>query len=178
MYLSLDIGIEKGNKVFNEIVEKLDLADIQTEKMGWEILNIHKSVMYWRKANAIHNWFVQKFAFEGEDNCQPLWISKESMADEFRRDLLMALANPERTYELQNPITKYALDDFLAKNPIDEKTYENPMPPQEGFFFGSTNLDDYYYSTIEDTYAEITTLLNKLDDKGNDRVSFIYQASW
>lgn len=34
---------------------------------------------YWRKANEIHNWFVNNVQ-DGEDNCAEYWVSKENMS--------------------------------------------------------------------------------------------------
>jgi len=34
--------------------------------------------MYWRKANAIHGWFVENCQ-DGEDNCQEYWVSREKL---------------------------------------------------------------------------------------------------
>ena len=34
-------------------------------------------VGYWRKVNAIHNWFIENLT-DGEDNCQPIYVPRGS----------------------------------------------------------------------------------------------------
>ena len=33
---------------------------------------------YWRKANAVHNWFVDNVQ-DGNDGCKHYWVSKEDL---------------------------------------------------------------------------------------------------
>ena len=65
--------------------------------------------------------------------------------------------------------------DYL--NTLDQKitvdNYENPLKPSAGFFFGSDDLGDYYYSQLEYTVDLITTLLEQ-----SDQLEFLYRASW
>jgi len=44
------------------------------------------------------------------------------------------------------------------------------LPPTSGFFFGSTEVDEYYFQDLEDTIKQ----LSGLDPEG----SYYYQASW
>ena len=45
---------------------------------------VSECVMYWRKANAVHSWFVANVQ-DGVDECQRSYVSKENL-----RDLLQA----------------------------------------------------------------------------------------
>lgn len=99
---------------------------------------------YWRKANQIHNWFVDNVQ-DGIDECQPHYVSREKLKD---------LLNTCRVA-------------------IDRKD-KNLLPPQEGFFFGSTEIDDDYWNGIKYTAMEIETLLSELDDSWE----FEYCSSW
>ena len=47
------------------------------------------------------------------------------------------------------------------------------LPPASGFFFGSTQIDEYYKNDVERTIEIIDTLLR--EDAAAD---FYYQASW
>lgn len=92
-------------------------------------------VMYWRKANAIHNWFV-KNAQNGVDECQRTHLSIgtiQSLLDTIRK----VLANRELALEL--------------------------LPPTMGFFFGSNELDDHYWHELE--YTATTLEEDVLSDK-------------
>lgn len=99
---------------------------------------------YWRKANAIHGYIVQKFA-DGVDECQNIKLTRENLA-QLRKDCLQVLADKNLAREL--------------------------LPPTEGFFFGSYDVDDWYHDDLKHTVAVIDDALNS-----TKRV-FIYRASW
>ena len=104
--------------------------------------------MYWRKANAIHAWFVENVQ-DGEDNCQEYYVSRENL------EALMELcgeviANPDNAAEL--------------------------LPPESGFFFGAAEVDEWYWDNAKRTYEELKQLLLALES--GDWWSFTYQSSW
>ena len=101
---------------------------------------------YWRKANQIHGWFVRNVQ-DGEDNCRPFDVTREdlqALIDVCRR----VLANRELAAKL--------------------------LPPNEGFFFGGYEYDEYYFDELQCTADELAALLEALDDSW----SFEYQSSW
>lgn len=104
-------------------------------------------VAYWRKANAIHNWFVSNFATV--DDCTPISLTKQDLVD--LRELCMK-------------VLEVHTEDYA----------QEMLPPAEGFFFGSTGIDDWYWGNLEDTIA----LLNTALDESVDDAMFEYQASW
>lgn len=90
--------------------------------------------LYWRKANQIHNWFVQECC-DGEDDCREHWVPKEKLG------------------ELLELCKKVQADHALA---------EELLPTKAGFFFGSTEYDEDYYHDIDQTIQGIEQLLAKL----------------
>ena len=108
---------------------------------------IQVEVAYWRKANAIHNWFVEHCQ-GGIDECQETFVSRE-----FLQDLL-------------------DLCKEVAKNP---KKNAKLLPPQAGFFFGSTDIDEWYIEQNNFTVERLELILNSEKLKGFD---FYYQSSW
>lgn len=108
---------------------------------------ITAEVGYWRKANAIHKWFVDNVQ-EGVDECQESYVSREQL-QELLDICTQVLANKKKAMEL--------------------------LPPQSGFFFGSTDVDDWYMSDVQFTADRLTELLT--DKKWSDW-EFYYQASW
>lgn len=116
-------------------------------------------VGYWRKANHIHNWFIQNCADRDEcgdpiDDCRPIEITVDKLE------------------ELLESCKKVLADHSLASS---------LLPTQSGFFFGSTEYDEYYFKDIEDTIEIIEPVLkfakHKLEIK--DYVwEVYYQASW
>lgn len=138
---------QKINPEYVQLIKKITLGDLEDGHTHG--IEIAMNVMYWRKANAIHRWFVDKLN-NGEDDCRPIWVGREQ---------LLALLD---TCE----------DVFNAHT--EEKAMEL-LPPGEGFFFGSTNIDDWYWSDLEYTIKRLKVILDKTEDK---LVQFEYQASW
>jgi F0F1-type ATP synthase gamma subunit len=91
-----------------------------------------KEIGYWRKANAIHKWFVDNTQ-NGEDNCQESDVSIEQI------------------------LILYNLCKKVIKNP---EKYNELLPMQEGFFFGSTEYSDYYLQYVKDTKKILKKCLN------------------
>mgnify|MGYP000432712481 FL=1 len=125
----------------------LDVAGLDDDDIRKDLPSgrIEVTVAYWRKVNAIHNWFVSNCA-DGEDDCRPMYVSRE------------------RLLEL--------LD--VVKEAIAEKDADL-LPPSSGFFFGSTDIDEWYWKDLEATRDTIQGILDnpKLADW-----DFEYQASW
>ncbi len=110
-------------------------------------LTVNVTVAYWRKANAIHNWFVENVQ-DGKDECQDSYVSREQLTH--LRDLCKeVLANPALAAEL--------------------------LAPKAGFFFGSTDIDDYYKQDLNDTITQLTRVL---DDDRLKGFNFYYHSSW
>jgi len=101
---------------------------------------------YWRKANQIHGWFVKNVQ-GGEDNCRPFDVTREDLE---------------------------ALIDVCRKVLANRKLAAELLPPNEGFFFGGYQYDDYYFNDLQRTADELTALLEAVDDDW----SFEYQSSW
>lgn len=55
----------------NEVFD--DMKDYELKELKWE-------VGYWRKANQIHNWFVQNIQ-NGEDDCGNYSVDKEKLQE-------------------------------------------------------------------------------------------------
>ena len=99
--------------------------------------------MYWRKANMIHQWIVDNIQ-EGEDDCKEYYVPRE--------DLETLLAN------CVNALTNRDGD---------------ILPPSSGFFFGSTEINEYYWQDLEDTVKGLEKALSL-----SDEWEFAYRASW
>lgn len=107
-------------------------------------------VGYWRKANAVHAWFVEH-AQGGVDECQ------ESDA-----------INPEKLLDLVERCDKVLADHSLA---------DSLLPAQSGFFFGGTDYDDYYFSDLKETRDLIVTVLGNPAVRSRG-VTLHYHSSW
>lgn len=128
--------------IYTELVNKFNMAEFVTNKAP--SLTVSFTVGYWTKSNQIHKWFVDNVQ-DGIDNCQTSYVSKEDIIDLIR-----------------------VCEEVLA----DHSKAKELLPNQEGFFFGSTDYDEYYYEDLENTVAQLKPLL-ELDD-----YDFNYNASW
>ena len=95
-------------------------------------------VAYWRKANHIHNWFVQKVQ-NGVDECQESLVTREQMEE------LLAECKA------------------VVENPSDAAEH---LPTQSGFFFGGTEYDEYYMEDIKNTIEALERELAYPVDEG------------
>jgi hypothetical protein len=109
------------------------------------ITGLTAEVGYWRKANAIHNWFVQSIQ-KGEDDCKRYYVDRADLR------------------ELKELCEKVLADNSLA---------EELLPPTGGFFFGSTDLDEYYFTDLRNTIEIIDHALALPEDWMIE-----YQSSW
>lgn len=121
------------------------------------ITEIVEQVMYWRKANAIHAWFVRD-AQDGLDNCQESEVALEQLVE--LRDLCQTL------------LAEYDADPVAAT-----ASAQRLLPTQSGFFFGDTSYDEYYWADLRDTARSLTDLFAETTDP-DWGVTYTYQASW
>ena len=112
-----------------------------------DIYGVHVEVTcaYWRKANQIHAWFVNNVQ-GGNDNCGEYYVSHEKLKD------LLDLVNRA----------------LVERNP-------NLLPPQEGFFFGGTDIDEWYWQDLKNTKAKLDRVFALPE---MSKLSFYYTSSW
>jgi hypothetical protein len=133
-------------KLHEKVNKAIKKLDI-TGQGEMQIKQLECEAIYWRKGNAIHAWFV-KNAQNGNDDCGYYYVSIDQLK------------------ELENICDQILLD----RNRAIEL-----LPPQPGFFFGSTDLDEYYYKDIEETKGKISKLLAT---PGINNWDFYYHSSW
>lgn len=108
---------------------------------------IETGCIYWRKANMIHKWFVDHCQ-NGNDDCKSYYVGVESLR-ELLNTCIMVRDTPGLAPEL--------------------------LPTQDGFFFGGTEYDEYYFHDIDYTIKELgkLNLIGEFDD-----FSYYYSSSW
>ena len=107
--------------------------------------SVEVTCAYWRKANQIHNWFVTNIQ-EGNDNCGEYYVSQDKLIE------LLALC-------------KHSLEN---KDP-------SLLPPQGGFFFGGTDIDEWYWKDLTNTINQLERIFALPEV---DNLSFYYNSSW
>lgn len=106
-----------------------------------------QEAIYWRKENHIHNWFVNNIQ-NGEDDCGKYQVTREQLRE------LIDLC--KRTY---------------IENRIDL------LPTKGGFFFGSTDYDEYYFESCKEAVINLESMLVK-DQFNEDKIAYYYYSSW
>jgi hypothetical protein len=140
--MGLDMSIVA--KVYN-----FDNKDKLETEFDFEINYIELELAYWRKCNAIHNWFIKNSG--EEDNCNPIYIKIETLVK------LKSICEKEI-------------------NNKNNKNYKSELEPIAGFFFGSTEKDEWYYKDMEYSVKQLDKIIKWY--KHNNNISLYYQASW
>lgn len=118
---------DKG-KALREKLQDLKVNGMNVKELSYE-------AGYWRKANAIHKWFVDNVQ-DGVDNCGEYLVTTEQL---------------EKLLELVNEV--------LRKRGKAEWL----LPTASGFFFGSLIYDEGYFDDLLQTKAIIENILS-IDD--------------
>ena len=140
---------------------------------------VRVTVAYWRKANAIHKWFVDHCQ-EGNDDCRDSYVSRDELAELVA--LCQSVLDSVETVEgrVSEGTTHYAdgrienhsrLGAVIAQTAIAAAK----LPTASGFFFGKTDYDEDYLDDLRDTIKQLTPLLSEEFPKD---YSFHYHASW
>ena len=102
-----------------------------------DVTQIRQEIAYWRKANAIHKWFVDNIQ-GGCDDCEVYIVSKSKLIQELYSIVKEVLNNKERAKEL--------------------------LPTTGGFFFGSTEYDGMYFEDLKYTKGVLEEILQDGED--------------
>jgi hypothetical protein len=108
-------------------------------------VNVEVTCAYWRKANQIHKWFVDNVQ-GGVDDCGNYYVSHEKLKT------LLDLVN--RALAERNPTL---------------------LSPQGGFFFGSTDIDEWYWKDLKNTKTKLERIFALPE---MSKLSFYYSSSW
>lgn len=135
MYLTAHRYLSQHDADTKEIADKVTEADgIPSDR--FHAKRIQYEAMYWRKANAIHGWFVRNVQ-NNEDDCREYDVSRDDLV------MLVGVCN----HVIQN-----------------HDLAEELLPVTEGFFFGSYEYDDWYYDDIAKTIEGINEVLKTFDN--------------
>ena len=175
-FRDIDIDDAKENKPKLYETIKPYLHERGGEYYRWE--SIFEDVGYWRKANAIHRWFVENVQ-DGKDDCDYYEVSKEQL-----EELLGLCIKVRDLSKLEHGWVKNG--ETLANGKwcpcmeegdyiVNPEVAEELLPTTGGFFFGSTEYDQWYMEDIVQTIDIITQVLETTDF---DTHMIVYGASW
>jgi hypothetical protein len=158
-----EVSVKKGGITF---------PDIKAERISY----VTEEVAYWRKANQIHGWFV--------NNCEEVVADVKYCVT--RENLEELLETCKKVVEMLNSSTK-TTKKVVSGWSSGEQTYTDIevydtedileiLPPTQGFFFGSDNIDEWYKQDIEDTIKVLEDELSV--PKIGYGADYEYYASW
>lgn len=144
------------------------------------IATVKFTAAYWRKANAIHRWFVENVQ-GGNDDCGDYYVSRDQLAN-LRTSCLRVLGGSET-----KPGEVYAgtswhneggetVEERLTREGevvVNPEIAQEHLPTQEGFFFGATDYDDGYIYDLRATVEQLDRVL-----ASDEQWQFSYQSSW
>jgi hypothetical protein len=149
--------------------------DIKPERICY----ITEEVAYWRKFNALHGWFVNECG-DGEDDCKEVYVDESKI-----EELLVLLKQVQEKLNNSKIITTTAKD--WRGEDVEVKVYEcadevvDLFPPTQGFFFGGSDIDEWYKQDVDNT-IEVLEELVKENEQGKELGlyggDYYYRASW
>ena len=140
-----ELSYDSPEAVYPKFNDLMEITQLKDVATEMYGASVEVTCAYWRKANQIHSWFVKNVQ-NGNDNCDSYYVSQDKLIE------LLALC-------------KHALEN---KDP-------NLLPPQEGFFFGSTDIDQWYWNDLTNTITQLERIFALPEI---DRLSFSYCSSW
>lgn len=134
-------------------LQRVKKNELEVKRNGVVMYDFHQQfesseIGYWRKANAIHDWFCREF--HCEINCSPIVLSEDDI---------------QELYDICDQLVK-AHDENLCKE---------LLPTCSGFFFGSTEYDEWYY---EDLKLTMDILNRAMEETDWDTEIVFYDAWW
>ena len=148
-----------------------------TNKYGYD--NNMEEIGYWRKANQIHNFFVKNVQ-DGEDDCSyHNECTKEILEDLLDKCYKVLTGSIMMIGQVKNG-QQYVDGEWVdcmepGKVIINPEVAEELLPSRGGFFFGSTEYDEYYMQDIENTIEIIKNVLATTDFETQ---MLAYCSSW
>ena len=140
-----ELNYNSPEAVFPQFNNLMELTQLSNVATDIYGATVEVTCAYWRKANQVHAWFVREVQ-KGNDNCGEYYVSQDKLKE--LRDLC------QKALDTRDP---------------------NLLPPQDGFFFGGTDIDEWYWQDLKNTITQLDRIfaLPQLSD-----LSFSYNSSW
>jgi hypothetical protein len=130
--MGLDMYLYAEKYLWRDDEQAKQVAALFPELGDKPVKGVKSEVMYWRKANMIHHWFVQECQ-GGKDECQTTEIDREKLQE---------------------------LLDLCKRVQADPSLAPTLLPCASGFFFGATEYGEYYMEDIEATITGLESILS------------------
>jgi hypothetical protein len=141
---------------------------------------IEEEVGYWRKANQIHKWFVDNVQ-GGEDNCEEYDVSRDQLrtllklCKQVKQKAILIDGDMVTGMVIENG--KVREETRIGKVIQNAEEIAEILPTEGGFFFGSTDYNEFYMEDIDNTIEILDKILRQKPPEGVTQW-FKYQSSW
>ena len=170
---------EKLIKLYNDFLEKNYYEWLEKDYYSFDT-----EIGYLRKANAIHNFIVKKYN-NGVDNCEPILLDKEKIEEMFEIvkkliyecKLINGKLENGYTYKKNDNgklVKEYNYENGYILDQKSKKLASELLPTRDGFFFGSTEYNEWYFEYLLD----FRDILKKLYYVDTEKYDIYYIASW
>lgn len=187
--MGLDMYLHRKENVYGskavEIKKANDLPLKSEEYPQFEWVQLVTECAYWRKANAIHQWFIENCG-DGEEDRRTMEVDLEQLKELVKLckkvmrsiNLVDGKVSNGYTYRTGKDGKMEKVYDFVDGKVIEDATIcKKLLPTCSGFFFGSTDYDEYYVQDLERTIAQLEEVIKDAEE-GDKDVCFEYYASW
>lgn len=182
-----------NSKAMSKAINKLEEGAPEYEARCVKYRAKSGIVAEWRKANQIHKWFVDHVQ-DGRDDCGTYEVEVEQLQElldtvnKVLGSTKLVKGQVHNGYSLDHNFNKvYHVSDGMVLE--DTETAEELLPTQEGFFFGGTDYDQYYWDDLEFTKERLEAVLATVEKdqngwdwhcKGEDdwNLTLQYHSSW
>lgn len=136
-------------------------------------------VAYWRKANAIHKWFVDNVQ-GGRDDCGEYYVTCDklrellALCEKVLDVAIVSEGQPVQSGTIYRPGKDPEPQFTEGRALLNGEEVHALLPTQGGFFFGSTDYDEWYIRDVESTVEQIRTILADPECP----IGFEYSSSW
>lgn len=169
------VNLDLAEDYITEYVHRYSTWDTE-KKYGYK--TIFEQIGYWRKANHIHNWFVENVQ-DGIDECDTYEVTKEQLEDLLNvcrkvldgSKLVKGKVVNGQKYENGKMVNIYQDGEYIE----DSSVAKELLPTTSGFFFGGTEYDEWYYKDVENTISIIENVLRTTDF---EHEVVMYHSSW
>jgi hypothetical protein len=175
-YYSSSWNKDSKNKEVEICNKRREILPEMYESGNLNYIRIRFEAGYWRKANQIHQWFVENVQ-DGQDDCGRYYVSREDLEKLLVKckKVLESSQLIKGTVKNGKKLTKEGWENIYEDGEviIDPHVAKQELPTTSGFFFGSTEYDKGYIYDLKNTIKIIENAL-KLP-KG---WAFEYHSSW
>lgn len=173
MYLTKQTYIYSKQRENKDNVIKIEgIEHINPKKVN----NIEEELGYWRKANAIHGWFMANVMDNEDDSeCDVSEKQCQQLLDTCKKVLASTKLVKGMIKNGQKIVDGKLVDVMEEGEYLEDSTLaQELLPTTEGFFFGGKDYDQYYWADLEETVKIMTEAVEACQNGCSIR----YSASW